>query len=131
MTTLTAKQLIDMMEKAVEKKGEDFRYNPAGSASGGCFYFPEPAASDLVKRETGCLFGTMLADAGLLRREDGYAQPSMMIRGLLERLGITVVGVSVKVLSRIQVMQDEGETWGTCLLELKEAVARESFDLSV
>jgi hypothetical protein len=121
---------IELLTAAVERKGEDFVYNPGGSGS--CSYVAKPNRLNGVydgpeldengKSNPGCIVGHVLYSLGvdLYRVGSGSMRSIMRHRygphaALNSDLTMTFSEDAVEALQRAQSSQDDGSTWGRAL----------------
>lgn len=130
-------EAIKLLKAAVERKGEDFIYNPGGNA--GCSYSAETNRSSRVddgplydendKPNPGCLVGHVLYDLGVNLKSVHSGSLYSIIghyenqknNPLLADPNIQFTPAAVAAMGAAQTSQDNGTTWGRALEVAKSA----------
>lgn len=117
--TIDRDRAIDLLNQAVEQRGNGYRYERPGDGLT-CFYWHQESNTP------GCIVGLALHLAGAeretLRKADivppkgtthsGTTIASVVARGVLANDGITLTAKAVSLLNIVQSRQDDNETWG-------------------
>lgn len=113
--TLDAVKALDLLHEVADGR-EDFVYDTEGKGGAGC--------SNFKNGEPSCIVGHVLAKMGLtfdLAKElkiDG-SRGILSAAGVLNResgFGWNIDPEAIKVLSRAQALQDNGNSWGDAVL---------------
>ncbi|MFC3504466.1 hypothetical protein ACFOOK_26340 [Micromonospora krabiensis] len=116
----------ELLLRAVETQGRDFRYVPKGQGGEGCWYVPRPDLYDEEdpRSKTGCLVGVALSLAGIKFCDSD----SDAIWDLRVPLGLT--DRAAKYFAIVQQHQDDGATWGEAYDEAEAWLKEHGDDFS-
>ena len=124
MKTVTYAEAVEILERKIAERGEDFVYNSDPSTA--CYYSPVPHLfeKDDVKSWSACGVGEVLAEvAPAADARYVYAESSNSASWVLNKLsqrGIVYFTPKARhFLTAFQVKQDQGAAWGPLLRLLK------------
>lgn len=115
-------QARELLAKAVETQGRDFRYSESSGSN--CYYRarPDKFGADSPKGITGCLVGVALELAGETRQRD---ENDSNVTDLLANFPDMLSKETADYLQIAQKRQDDGDTWGEAF-DLAEASVAEA-----
>lgn len=109
----SVQEALDLLERAVQEKGEGHTYNQERHA-GNCYYF-EPDS-----REPGCIVGHVLSYVGFTAEDAANLE---IENKAVRRFDFPAPGIAA-VLGAAQHSQDDGHTWGEALSDARAIAAR-------
>lgn len=117
--TLTAERTLELLDKAVEERGQDWEYPGQGSE---CVYFvDEDVQQDFPGSEVGapaCIVGFVLNELGITLDDVAEANQGAGVKTLIDSFLpeiLTVEPEAVELLIEAQTAQDTGTAWGTAV----------------
>lgn len=126
METLTLEKAQALVQEIIaENGGSEAKYEKLDDGPGGCQYvhrFDESGASlssratDIAKREWGCLVGRVLGKAGVpiewfSHKQENFFSDSLHVTPLREQGILDIEGDAETYLREAQRKQDRGATW--------------------
>lgn len=122
---ITLEKVIADLRRAVAEKGADYVYvDPNGKVAGSPYALGADCVNYDAKGQPSCVVGHVLqywTDEGLIQKQ-GEAFPYCAnsnayeaFREIRDNCGVIVDDGGAELATRVQILQDKGETWGLAL----------------